>query len=135
MLQSPSLSQSVHPALFPFDPQQLLPRQTPEEHCEPEVQDPPSDFFEITHWYELSVYPEVHLSQRPDESQLVHLDAWHVEPAHRLSLQTPEEHCEPEVQDPPFGFDLEPQRSLSFLEFVRHTSGGLQIYSLTLTKL
>jgi hypothetical protein len=41
-VQSPSLSQSVHPALLPLALQQLPPRQTPDEQDEEEEQDPPS---------------------------------------------------------------------------------------------
>ena len=43
----------------------------------------------------------MHWSQSPSSSQLVHAEGRHFDPAHRPSLQTPEEQEEEEEQYPP----------------------------------
>lgn len=53
------------------------------------------------HLYERNVYPDLHLSQPPEASQLVHSDALHCHPAHRPSLHSPDSHELSLVQSSP----------------------------------
>jgi hypothetical protein len=46
LLQSPSLSQAVHPVDLPLVPQHRDPLQEPDEHSDENEQEDPSDFFD-----------------------------------------------------------------------------------------
>jgi hypothetical protein len=118
--QLPLLVQPWQPVLLPLLLQQLPPRQTREEHDHASEQVPPSGAFDTTRVAvavvavavvvartqlpELKVYPDVHSSQLPLLSQLVHADGLHFVPAHRPSLQTPDAQVVSEAHPPPSDF-------------------------------
>ena len=100
MPQAPDESQLVQPVLLPLAPQHLPPRHVPDEQEEEDEQEPPSEilhFLSVSLPFPVSVYPGVHSTHLPPEPQLVHSSCWQLVPAHRPSLQTPDEQEEDAV--------------------------------------
>lgn len=91
----------MQPVLFPFAPQQRLPLQLPELHCEFELHEDPSDFFATTHAQFDRENPEEHLLQSPSESHDVQPVVWPLVPQHLEPLQLPEPHSEFELHEDP----------------------------------
>jgi hypothetical protein len=111
--QLPSELQLVHAEGIHLVPAHLPSLHVPEAHADEESHVVPSDFFAAMHWYELKVYPDVHRSQSPSESQLVHAEGLHLAPAHRPSLQAPDAQEEDAEQVAPSDFLVEHLPELS----------------------